>query len=156
MIALLSTFLSLTSNAQTGTVNGKIFMSDSATLLPGANIFIEKSSFGTSSNGRGNYILEDIPYGTYELVVSYIGYVTLRKTIVIHSSDTLVNHFFLTESIATLGEAVVMTQGTSGLKEIPGSVHYITSKEIEKFNYTDINRTLRTFESLYRGEPVED
>ncbi len=144
VIALFSTFLIVSSNAQTGTLSGKIFMSDSITMLPGANIFIEKSGTGTSSNGRGNYLLAGIPYGTYELVVSYIGYVTIRKEIVIHTSDTLVNNFFLTESISTLGEAVVMTQGTSGLKEIAGSVHYITPKEIEKFNYTDINRTLRS------------
>ncbi|HSF88408.1 MAG TPA: TonB-dependent receptor [Saprospiraceae bacterium] len=144
LIALFTTFLIVSTDAQRGAVTGKIFMSDSVTLLPGANIFIEKSGSGTSTNGRGNYLLDGIPYGTYELVVSYIGYVTIRKEIDIHSSDTLVYHFFLTESIATLGEAVVMTQGTGGLKEIPGSVHYITPKEIEKFNYTDINRTLRT------------
>ena len=100
VIALFSTFLIVSSNAQTGTLSGKIFMSDSITMLPGANIFIEKSGTGTSSNGRGNYLLAGIPYGTYELVVSYIGYVTIRKEIVIHTSDTLVNNFFLTESIS--------------------------------------------------------
>ena len=113
-IALFSTFLIGSSDAQTGTLSGKIFMSDSVTLLPGANIFIEKSGLGTSSNGRGNYLLAGIPYGTYDLVVSYIGYVTIRKEIDIHSSDTLIYHFYMTESIATLGEAVVMTQGTGG------------------------------------------
>lgn len=143
-IALLSTFLVLSTYAQTGTLTGKVFMSDSITHLPGANIFLEKTSLGTSSNGRGNYLLDEVAYGTYQLVVSYIGYVTIRKEILVHSSDTLFYHFYLTESIASLGVAVVMTQGTSGLKEIPGSVHYITPKEIEKFNYTDISRTLRS------------
>lgn len=144
IIALFSTFFVSSSIAQTGTITGKILMSDSITQLPGVSIFLEKTGLGTSSNGRGNYLLERIPYGTYELVVSYIGYGSIRKEIAITSSDTLVHHFFLIESIATLREAVVMTQGTSGLKEIPGSVHYITPREIEKFNYTDINRTLRS------------
>jgi len=141
---LLTSALLSNSFAQTATLAGKIFMSDSTTVLPGASVFLEKTGYGSSTNGRGNYLVAGIPFGSYQMVVAYIGYETIRKEIMISTADTLINHFYLIESISALGEAVIMTQGHSGLKEIPGSVHYISPREIEKFSYTDINRTLRS------------
>ena len=144
LLFLFTSVLLTNTFAQTGTLTGKILIDDHFTVLPGASIFLEKTSFGSSTNGRGNYLVTNIPFGTYEMVIAYIGYETIRKEIVISEADTLVQDFYMTESVVALGEALIMTQGHTGLKEIPGSVHYISPKEIEKFNYTDINRTLRS------------
>ena len=40
--------------------------------------------------------------------------------------------------------AVGLASGASGLDEVPGSLHLITSKELKRFSYTDPLRTLRT------------
>ncbi|HIA07044.1 MAG TPA: hypothetical protein EYN71_10165, partial [Flavobacteriales bacterium] len=39
--------------------------------------------------------------------------------------------------------SITMTGGNKGVNEIPGSAHYISPKEIQKYSYTDINKTLR-------------
>jgi Fe(3+) dicitrate transport protein len=40
--------------------------------------------------------------------------------------------------------AVGLASGASGLDEVPGSLHLITTKELKRFSYTDPLRTLRT------------
>jgi Fe(3+) dicitrate transport protein len=129
--------------AQTGMVKGKIMEINNVTALPGVTIYIEDTNFGSASNGNGNYLIKDVPAGNYTLIVSAIGYFTLRENITVEENKTSVANFTMTESISTLSEVTVMTSGSAGIKEIPGSVYYISPKAIEKFSYTDINRTLR-------------
>ena len=137
IISCLGTF------AQNSTIEGNIKQADSTTALPGASIYLEKTDIGTSSNGNGNYILTNVPAGNYILIVSNIGYHSVRKEITIEDNSTTTLNFILTESVSILTE-VTVTGGSIGVKDIPGSVHYITPKEMEKFSYTDINRVLRT------------
>ena len=40
--------------------------------------------------------------------------------------------------------AVGLASGASGLDEVPGSLHLITTKELNRFSYSDPLRTLRT------------
>jgi len=60
----------------------------------------------------------------------------------------LIGNFEMVETVMDLPvaviESVTLTGGNQGIKDIPGSAHYISPKEIQKFSYTDINRTLRT------------
>ncbi|RLD21878.1 MAG: TonB-dependent receptor [Bacteroidetes bacterium] len=130
-------------NAQTGTIQGNITLIDSFTALSGVSVYLEETEIGTATNGNGNYILSDIPAGDYTLAVSSIGFYTLNQKISIGSGDTVKVDFSMIESVSMLSEVTVMTSGITGIRDIPGSVYYISPKEIQKFNYTDINRTLR-------------
>ena len=127
----------------TGIVKGKIVEMDKTTPISGVSIYIEDTKLGTASNGNGNYNIKNIPEGDYTLVVSAIGYFTLTEEISVKPNKVVIINFPMIESISTLSEVTVMTAGSSRLDEIPGSVYYISPKAIEKFSYTDINRTLR-------------
>jgi Fe(3+) dicitrate transport protein len=129
--------------AQTGTVMGTLTQADSLTIASGVNIHIEKTNFATTTNGNGNYIFKDVPVGNYTLVVSTLGYQTIKREINVKQNETVRADFSIIESLLKLNEVLIMTNGSIGLKDIPGSVQYISSKEIQKFSYTDINRTLR-------------
>lgn len=58
------------------TIKGRV--ADEVTGLPvaNANIFINKTSKGTTTNVDGFFKLSDIPDGKYELVISFIGFQT--------------------------------------------------------------------------------
>ncbi|MCF6353433.1 MAG: TonB-dependent receptor [Cyclobacteriaceae bacterium] len=129
--------------AQTGSVKGKIMQIDSITALPGVSVYLESTKLGAASNGNGNYILKNVPVGNYTLTVSAIGYFTLTEEIRVEENIATIANFPMIESISTLSEVTVMTSGSAGIKEMPGSVYYISPKAIEKFSYTDVNRTLR-------------
>lgn len=74
---LLSTlFLSVFfSHAQERTfyVLGKVVDSASNQPLSGASIFAQNTTYGTISNNEGNFFIR-LPYGGYDLIVSYTGY----------------------------------------------------------------------------------
>ena len=137
----LVTFLPL--NAQTGGVEGTIFMGDSSITLPGAHIYLEKTKFGATSNGSGYFSISNVPPGEYSLHFSSVGFITKAQNITIAAGETQTVNVNLIEAVSMLGDVVVMVKGNRGLKDIPGSVQYISPKEIQKFSYTDINRTLR-------------
>ena len=53
--------------------------------LPGATIYIKSLKTGTSTDNNGYYKLLKIPNGEYSLEVSFIGYQSLEKSIVINN-----------------------------------------------------------------------
>ena len=130
--------------AQSGVIEGNIKHSDSTTALAGVNVYLKDTGYGAVTNGNGNYKITGVPAGEYTLMVSSIGYLKEKKDINVEAGKTAEADFVMIETVSTLPEVTVMTKGLSGIKEIPGSVHYIYPKELENFNYTDVNRTLRS------------
>ncbi len=128
--------------AQGTIIEGCVRQADSTTAVPGVFVYLEETNTGTSTNGNGRYTIENVPAGNYVLVVSAIGYNIIRREITVQGEGTMKLNFILTESLSVLPE-VTVTGGHVGIRDIPGSVHYISPKDIEKFNYTDINRVLR-------------
>jgi hypothetical protein len=133
----------LTIIAQTGTIVGKIQTMDSTRSMSAVSVYLENTKIGTTTNSKGQYSIKNIPVGNYELVVSYIGYYALNKKIYLQEGQKINANFSMIESISTLSEVTIITGGSEGIKDIPGSVYYISPKDIEKYSYTDINRTLR-------------
>ncbi|NPE28318.1 TonB-dependent receptor [Methanococcoides sp. SA1] len=66
--------------AATGSISGKIIDED-ALSLAGANIYIQAIELGVASNQNGEFVLLNVPEGTQELTVTYIGYET--KTVIV-------------------------------------------------------------------------
>lgn len=135
-------FSSFLLHSQTAVIKGKIFQQDSANYLPGASIYLEGTSVGTSSNSQGNYSLANLKAGKYTLVVSAIGYSTIKKEISLNEGEVKTFTFKLEELINFIPEVAIITKGTGGIDKISGSVQYISPKELEKFSYTDVNRVL--------------
>lgn len=136
-ISMISTY------AQNGTISGTILHADSALAIQGVFVQLENTEYAVSTNGNGYYILPSVPSGDYTMKVTCIGFVTVRKPVQVKANETAVVNLYLAEAQYALPEISIMTQGNTGLKRIPGSAHYISPKEIQKFSYTDINRTLR-------------
>jgi len=142
-LALLLTVFTSQLNAQTSSISGKIRQSDSITTLSSVSIYLKNTNFKTITNGNGNYTLSNIPNGNYELVIVNVGYLTIRKKIELMNQKSITLDFYLVENISALPEVIVTTGGNSNINKIPGSVYYISEKEIQKFGYTDINKTLK-------------
>ncbi|MEN8786418.1 MAG: carboxypeptidase-like regulatory domain-containing protein, partial [Flavobacteriales bacterium] len=98
---ILSLFLSLIANSSfsqtTGIIKGTITDKNTQALLPFANILVEGTDFGTSSDFDGNYRLE-IPTGTYNLKVTMVGYQSDKKfNIELNSGNAQIVNFELVE-----------------------------------------------------------
>jgi hypothetical protein len=63
------------------TVEGAVLDSASGKPLPFANVFFDNSSFGTTADSVGKFIIDRAPVELHRLVVSYLGYKTLIASV---------------------------------------------------------------------------
>ena len=68
------TLLFLTRSIFAADVSGKVTDAGSGDFLPGANVVVDGTNFGASSDRAGNYTISGLAPGEYTLKVSYIGY----------------------------------------------------------------------------------
>lgn len=60
-------------------IEGKV-ITNTNEILVGASVYLNNTTIGTTTNNKGEFQLR-VNKGTYDLVVSFIGYTTLRTTI---------------------------------------------------------------------------
>jgi hypothetical protein len=92
-----------------GKVAGRVIDARTKEPLVGANVIIEGTLLGASTDAEGDFYIINIPVGKYTMIVSYVGYGTIKHpgVRIILDQTTKVN-FQLTEDIAE-GETIVVT-----------------------------------------------
>jgi|CXWL01.1.fsa_nt_gi iron complex outermembrane receptor protein len=105
-LVILFIFSSLVASAQTGTVKGTV---KDASGLPvaGASVLVEGTKKGTTTNATGNYSL-DVPPGTYNLVISYVGTETQRFSVVVSANSIIERN----AGLVSTGELAMVTVGS--------------------------------------------
>lgn len=88
-ILLILLFTATLSNA--ATINGYVIDATSAEPLPVASVVLKGTDIGASTNLDGYFIIDYIDPGVYTLVISYIGYHSSEKEIIVYDwiSDPL-------------------------------------------------------------------
>lgn len=95
--------------SQTFTVKGRITDSTTKLPLPNCNIIIKPFNIGTSTDINGFYQIDNLPKGKYNISVSFIGYKTVTKNIVL--TKNIVIDFFLVPKNILLNETIVKSNG---------------------------------------------
>ena len=69
-------------------LSGIVVDSKNRDPLIGANVILLQSDkqIGTATDEFGNYLISNIKFGKYDLIVSYIGYDDFRQEIIINSN----------------------------------------------------------------------
>ncbi|MGI4735419.1 MAG: SusC/RagA family TonB-linked outer membrane protein [Janthinobacterium lividum] len=123
--------------AASGTVSGRITDTKNEGI-PGVTVIIEGTSLGSSSDVEGNYTISNVPAGERTLVISFVGYTTLRRNVTIFAGKTTnVTASPLSESATQLGEAVVVGYGTQRRQDLTGAVEQISEKQFVKGQVTN-------------------
>ena len=74
--------------AQGGSISGRILDAKSHEPLSFANVFLNNTTIGSVSNTNGEFILRNINQnGTYELVISFVGYESLKIKLTLSKDD---------------------------------------------------------------------
>ncbi len=92
-------------------LSGKITDLQTGETLPGASISIEKTLIKEVSDVNGNYRFKNLKNGTYDLVISYIGYQKMRETVTVNQNQT--QNFALKRSIVQADEVFVRSTRTA-------------------------------------------
>ena len=116
---------------QTSTIKGRVFNSINNEAVPFANIFIEGTSLGATSDIEGNYILTNLDPGTYSVTCSFIGFKRLvNYEVPVNSVRTTTLDFALVEENTTLDQVVITASPFNKREESPVSLRTISSSEI--------------------------
>jgi hemoglobin/transferrin/lactoferrin receptor protein len=136
-IILFSTF----SAAQTIILQGKITDLQSGVPVENALIFINYNYLDYTDK-EGNYRINNLPSGEYELKISRLGFLSVTKKILI-SADTVIN-FQLLPAIIELDEITVFTDRTGNyLKNSSYSELLIGSEEIQSKPHNSVADVLK-------------
>ncbi len=80
------------------------------------SVYLENTDFATTTDETGQYLLENIPYGTYSLVFQLIGYRKVTKTIRVENPGSTENAQ-MTEVSRVLDEVVVASEKQSPIQQ---------------------------------------
>ncbi|MEM8906544.1 MAG: TonB-dependent receptor, partial [Bacteroidota bacterium] len=100
--------------------------------LPGANIVLDNTEYGTIADSDGFFIFFNLEAGEYEVVVSYLGYQTIRqKAVVTKGQKTEVE---ITLAAATYEIKPIEIQGAWVDEQTPITYSNVGRETIEKRN----------------------
>ncbi|MEO1052512.1 MAG: TonB-dependent receptor [Bacteroidota bacterium] len=134
LVALLSLTAATIYAQNTGKIAGKVTDSKTGEELIGVNVLVDGTSMGAVTDLEGNYIINDIPAGSYNVIASYIGYQSItRYNIVVRSGGNPDLNFELKEALEQLGEVVVQASPFEKLNETPLSIQRLTQEEIATY-----------------------
>lgn len=88
-------------------IRGTVYDGRSGQPLPGATIGLRNTTFYTNTDKNGTYRLTDVPTGQYELVVTYVGYTELRRSITYTAGQSRSLNLKITEQAGQLSEVRV-------------------------------------------------
>jgi TonB-linked SusC/RagA family outer membrane protein len=122
--------------AQTGSVSGRITDSKNEGI-PGATVLIEGTTLGSSSNVDGTYNIQSVPAGPHTLVISFVGYNSVRRPVTVVAGQNAEVTASLAENTTQLSEAVVVGYGTQRRQDVTGAVATVDSKQFVQGQVTN-------------------
>ena len=122
--------------AQTGSVSGRVTDGKNEGI-PGATVLIEGTSLGSSSNVDGTYSIQNVPTGPQTVVMSFVGYNSVRRPVTVAAGQNTVVSAGLSENATQLSEAVVVGYGTQRRQDVTGAVTTVDSKQFVQGQVTN-------------------
>ena len=107
-ISFLLFSLSLFAQQGTQSIRGTVIDNASNVPLPFVNVFIQNTNDGTTTDSLGNFTMQNISVGRYNIQVSMIGYEPfILKEIQVTSGKEVFLNISLKENVTSLAEVVV-------------------------------------------------
>lgn len=126
----------------TGKIVGKVKDKTTKESLPFVNILIEGTTMGAAADLNGEYLIINVPVGTYTLVAKMMGYDDMKVQNVHISADmTRRINFSLSQTVLKMKEMIVIDTRPIIQRDVTSSSKLVTGKDIAKMpvtSYTDV------------------
>ena len=121
-----------------GVVTGRVSDSGSGDFLPGANVFLEGTNYGASSDRAGNYSITGVPDGSYTLRVTYVGYSDYSTSVTVGSDPVNENvqlnvSYVAMDAVNVSGLAQGQAKALSQQRSAGNIKNVVSSEMIEQF-----------------------
>ncbi len=127
LLGCIACLLTISSQAQTKTVTGKVTDSKDGSPMVGVSVVAKGTNIGTQTNSDGTYRLT-ISSSITKLVISSVGFGSVDVDISNRSSADV----RLTSTSDNLSDVVVVGYGSRKVKDVTGSVARVTEKDFNK------------------------
>lgn len=118
--------------AQEAAIRGFVYDSKSGEPILFTNVILEGTSHGSSTDNNGFFLITNLPAGDYTLLITFVGFDTLRENVSLKQGQIISKKLYLTESAITLGEFRVSAERAEARTETKTSVVKVTPKEIKQ------------------------
>lgn len=139
---------------QSGVIRGRVYDLDSNEPVPFANLVIDGTQIGSTSDFDGDFIFTGLEPGFYRLQVSSVGYGrTITEEFQVTNSRAASLEIGMEPQAAELEEVVVQVSAFREREESPVSLRTLTVSEIERSpgSNRDISRVIQSFPGVASG-----
>lgn len=144
IIIILSLFNSTIAQSADVSVYGRVLDAQTKNPIPFANILVIGTNYGAASDDQGYYQISDLPFNTYQLRASAIGYGTLTRT------DVIVQPGRPAEIVFELIEEAIQLENVTITNDY-FSKNPLEVNSIKNFSYEEIRRSPGGFEDVIRA-----
>lgn len=129
---------------ETGSVAGRVTDTKSKSPLPGVNITVLGTQYGTATQRDGTYRLRLKP-GTYDIQISFMGYNPIREKISVESGGSVTKNFELEENLIGLSEVVVTgtRRADRTALDSPVPIDVLSAAEIRQSGHSEIAQMIQ-------------
>lgn len=118
--------------AQDANIRGFVYESKSGEPIIFSNVYLEGTNHGASTDVNGYFSITRLPAGRYTLLITYLGYDTIREEIQVKKGDVLNRKFLMKESAISLGTVNITAERIEAVSETKTSVINLTPKTLKK------------------------
>jgi hypothetical protein len=118
--------------AQYGTIKGFVYEKESGEPVIYTNVYLQNTSYGAATDVNGYFVVSKIPAGNYTLLVTYLGFDTLKMDISIKANDVINQQLYLVKGSYMLKQVQVTAEKEEVRTETRTSVVKITPKQIKQ------------------------
>jgi hypothetical protein len=134
--AIYTFYISLfTANCQAqqgGIIRGFVYEKVSGAPVAYINVYLHKTQIGAMTNESGYFTITKIPAGTYTLMVTSIGYDTLRLNLNVKNDEAITRKLYLSESVVQLRTVNISGERQEDKTETKTSLIKITPRQISQ------------------------
>lgn len=118
--------------AQNAIVKGYVFEKESGEAVPFTNVYLRGTSYGSTTDGNGNFVIPRIPPGNYTLMIRSMGFDSLVMPITLKAGEVMTKRLPLVKASYTLAEFSLTAEKEKSQTETRTSVVYVTPKQIKQ------------------------
>ena len=143
-------------SAQTGKISGRVLDGATGEPLPGVNVVIAGTTFGSTTDSDGYYAILRVAPGTHAVRASFIGYASMVvEDVRVRIDQTTEVDFALQEEVVQGEEVVVSAERPLVQRDLTSSSVSVSAEELEALpvlNFTDvINLQAGVVDGHFRG-----
>ncbi len=131
VICMLCVLMSSSINAQEGSIRGHIYDAKSGEAVAFANVILDGTNYGTTTDVEGFFTLAGVPVGDYTLSSSFVGYEEISTPITVQKSNINYYKINLDQTAVSLGSIDITATRTQDRTEVRVSKLQVSKKQIK-------------------------